>query len=74
MLSSPQLTGNKRHRQNWRGRLILQVEESKLYTDDSNMVWRGLVSPNDGKRYIGYWRDAKIEDLTEIIKTAEVVK
>lgn len=49
------LTGNTRYRQNWRGRMILQVEES--YTDSSCIG--GYVDVWPAKR----WRDARLSDL-----------
>ena len=50
------LTGNTRYRTNWRGKLILQVEETIQSYD-----WRGggSYSPEFLR-----WRDAAVEDLT----------
>lgn len=48
------LTGKRRHRTNWRGKLILQVE----YTYDLS------CSFDSWPRLCLRWRDAKAEDVT----------
>lgn len=48
-----ELTGRRRFRRGWFGRLILQVEEKLTWVD----YW--------GDRYANKgWRDARVEDLT----------
>ncbi|WP_312411997.1 hypothetical protein [Shinella sp.] len=51
------LTGRTRHRTNWRGKLILQVEYTAFHMKDLN-----------GSGYYDewtttHWRDAKVEDV-----------
>jgi len=52
------LTGNIRYRSGWRGKLILQVEES-----GSQHITCGAYIDC---RPVRFWRDAKVEDLLEI--------
>lgn len=54
------LTGRRRYRKGWRGRLVLQVEKVQHYVD---------VEPMDMSTTawdVVEWRDAKVEDLTEV--------
>jgi hypothetical protein len=51
------LTGKKRFRATWRGRLVLQVEYSYTYTFTSTLVCE--------TRY--KWRDAKLEDVNQMV-------
>jgi hypothetical protein len=50
-----QLTGNHRYRSNWRGKLILQVEETTRPAD--------LVCGYLEYRTVTKWRDATLFDL-----------
>lgn len=61
--STPKLTGKTRCRVNWKGLLILQVEET-FYT----YTWNDLP-PSEDKWHFK-WRDAKVEDLTENLNEA----
>lgn len=55
-MNEEELTGNKRFRVNWNGKLILQVEVKPSSISDT---------PNCFRR----WRDAKVEDISlDIIK------
>ncbi|MCE9567405.1 MAG: hypothetical protein K8U57_35845 [Planctomycetes bacterium] len=49
------LTGKTRVRIGWRGRLILQVQETYQYSTGGD----SLLRPHTGYR----WRDAKVTDL-----------
>lgn len=51
------LTGRKRYRTSWRGRLVLQVEYTRYYCRDLN----GSGYYDEG--HTTHWRDAKAEDL-----------
>lgn len=53
-----QLTGRVRYRKGWRGRVVLQVEVERRYI----CPFSRLVS---SPRLV--WRDAKIEDMTELV-------
>lgn len=46
-----------RHRVNWRGKLILQIEESYNNADDRD--------PNDLGQTATRWRDARVEDISK---------
>lgn len=50
-----QLTGNRRHRANWWGKLILQIEVSGTQAQYTG----GHISMED----VRYWRDATVEDF-----------
>jgi hypothetical protein len=50
-----QLTGNHRYRSNWRGKLILQVEEAVRRTEVVGTIVLGWTETK--------WRDATILDL-----------
>jgi hypothetical protein len=50
-----QLTGNHRYRSNWRGKLILQVEEAAQHSD----IFGGTVECWT----VTKWRDATLFDL-----------
>ena len=51
------LTGNTRYRTNWRGKLILQVEEAyHSFAPYPEM---------DGMNFT-HWRDARVEDLSSL--------
>lgn len=50
------LTGNTRYRSNWRGKLILQVE-------DRGIKYENCGAYVDSMR-VRYWRDATVEDLS----------
>ena len=52
-----QLTGKKRYRLGFGGKVILQVESSDRMTDP-------IDYSHTGPEYT-YWRDATIEDITE---------
>ncbi len=57
------LTGEIRFRTNWRGKLILQIEETYISIDDRD--------PRDLGQYQRRWRDAKTIDgfhLSKIFK------
>ena len=52
-----ELTGATRHRKDWRGRLILQVE--------IRVRTAGYGRPQPGKSYVHVeWRDARVEDMS----------
>jgi hypothetical protein len=50
-----QLTGNHRYRSNWRGQLILQVEEAVRHSDLFGSTVHGWT--------VTKWRDATLFDL-----------
>lgn len=52
-----ELTGNKRHRRNWRGKMILQVEYVRNHMDDLN--GSGYYDEYQTK----HWRDAKWDEV-----------
>lgn len=57
------LTGKVRHRTNWRGKLILQVEE-EFNTDGD---W-----PSPSRTYTE-WRDATVSDVVIDVKNANLI-
>ena len=55
------LTGHKRYRATRKGNLILQVKEVATFSADYDN--QGTLPPWDGRKEC-FWRDAKVEDLT----------
>ena len=53
------LTGETRYRSGWRGKLILQVEETGIQYENCGAYV-------DSAR-VRYWRDAKVDDLSDLI-------
>lgn len=60
--NSEKITGATRYRENWLGRLILQVEH---YTDDPRMARSPRCDGTPPPRSTG-WRDAASRDLISI--------
>ncbi len=51
------LTGNRRYRIGWRGKLILQVEQNVGFVEDCG---GNFIGTEPGK----IWRDAEVSDVT----------
>jgi hypothetical protein len=61
------LTGRRRHRANWRGKFILQVEQ----TYKAMISWNRPPSPQNEKDAYE-WRDANVKDLLIEDRNGEV--